>query len=442
MPLRIRRGTNAERLTIIPLEGELVYTTDTKRIFIGDGTTSGGVDVSATPGGPIGSDLILNGYNLTGTGDIDINGSVTATAFNGDFNGSVFADDSSLLVDSVAGKIVGDVETSRLRTTETKIALGLAAGEINQGTNAIAIGQNAAQLNQGNDAIAIGRSAVASNQTAGSIVLNATGTSVTAAAAGFYVEPIRNQPGTGNILQYNTSTKEITYSSGLSGNFSGSFYSDDSTLVIDGLNGHIFASSIISTSGTLRVTSTINGNNQLKLVTENGRSILKFTRVSAGSLIGSNARYGGIFFEREDINGPLTTSAIVAGENYMFFTATANGNIADPVSTLSLNNKKLGIGTLTPAETLDVRGNGIFEGNVVAAAFKGSLFGDDSSVIVDAINSTITVGGFVQFGSYTKAERDNLSAGNGMVLYNTTSNRFQGFQNSAWINLDDGSFDP
>ena len=43
MALRIRRGTNSERLTIVPLEGELIYTTDTKDLYIGDGNTLGGV---------------------------------------------------------------------------------------------------------------------------------------------------------------------------------------------------------------------------------------------------------------------------------------------------------------------------------------------------------------------------------------------------------------
>ena len=43
MALRLRRGTDAERLLITPLEGELLYTTDTKKIYVGDGTTLGGI---------------------------------------------------------------------------------------------------------------------------------------------------------------------------------------------------------------------------------------------------------------------------------------------------------------------------------------------------------------------------------------------------------------
>lgn len=83
MALRLRRGTDAERQTITPAEGELIYTTDTKELYIGDGTTQGGNLVSAelsddtTPA--LGGDLNLNGNNIIGTGNININGTISAT---------------------------------------------------------------------------------------------------------------------------------------------------------------------------------------------------------------------------------------------------------------------------------------------------------------------------------------------------------------------------
>jgi len=46
MALRLRRGTDAERQIITPAEGELVYVTDTKELYIGDGTTVGGIRVT------------------------------------------------------------------------------------------------------------------------------------------------------------------------------------------------------------------------------------------------------------------------------------------------------------------------------------------------------------------------------------------------------------
>jgi hypothetical protein len=43
--IRLRRGTNAERLAVIFADGEPVYTTDTHKLFIGDGATLGGIEV-------------------------------------------------------------------------------------------------------------------------------------------------------------------------------------------------------------------------------------------------------------------------------------------------------------------------------------------------------------------------------------------------------------
>tara|TARA_B100001057_G_scaffold151746_1_gene151743 strand:+ start:9222 stop:10616 length:1395 start_codon:yes stop_codon:yes gene_type:complete len=119
MALRLRRGTDAERLLVTPLEGELVYTTDTKKIFVGDGTTIGGTLVAGlnsvladtTP--QLGGNLDLNSKNITGIGNITIDGTVTAPQFEG----NILADDSTLVFNSAtqALKIVnldisGDVD--------------------------------------------------------------------------------------------------------------------------------------------------------------------------------------------------------------------------------------------------------------------------------------------------------------------------------------------
>ena len=42
MSLLLRRGLEADRLSFIPEEGELIYVTDTKLIYVGDGVTAGG----------------------------------------------------------------------------------------------------------------------------------------------------------------------------------------------------------------------------------------------------------------------------------------------------------------------------------------------------------------------------------------------------------------
>jgi hypothetical protein len=48
MSLQIRRGTDTERQTITPVEGEPIYTTDLKQVWIGDGSTVGGIPVGST----------------------------------------------------------------------------------------------------------------------------------------------------------------------------------------------------------------------------------------------------------------------------------------------------------------------------------------------------------------------------------------------------------
>jgi hypothetical protein len=136
MALRLRRGTNAERLTVVFAEGELIYTTDTKQLYIGDGSTQGGILVSSTDITPfrveddenprLGGDLDLNTYRLQGIGDIDITGSINADVVNG----GLFVGDGSGLSNLPEGiiegsnyriNIVGDDSTVIVNTSDSSI---------------------------------------------------------------------------------------------------------------------------------------------------------------------------------------------------------------------------------------------------------------------------------------------------------------------------------
>jgi len=151
MPLQVRRGTTAEVNSIRPLIGELVYDTQLKRVLIGDSLDGG---VTGTLGGtPIAgitaneakdaaAASLLAGthqnisftYNsttksLSAKVDILVHDTIEADAVStaaikdgstvvldvanafltGDVKGSVFADDSTLLVDAVDGRFFGDL---------------------------------------------------------------------------------------------------------------------------------------------------------------------------------------------------------------------------------------------------------------------------------------------------------------------------------------------
>ena len=92
------------------------------------------------------------------------------------------------------------------------IAVGYSAGNTTQGGSAVAVGRQAGNSNQGDNAIAIGHLAGYTNQAARSIVINATGTTLNNIVEDtFVVKPVRNATGSA-ILQYDSTTGEITHS--------------------------------------------------------------------------------------------------------------------------------------------------------------------------------------------------------------------------------------
>jgi len=89
MALKIRRGPNSDRLAFTPAQGELIFTTDTKLVYVGDGSTVGGIGVGGgsvsvvTDNAPsLGGNLNLNGHNVTGNGNISITGNVQVSHTN------------------------------------------------------------------------------------------------------------------------------------------------------------------------------------------------------------------------------------------------------------------------------------------------------------------------------------------------------------------------
>ena len=107
MALQIRRGLEANRSAVTPDEGEFLYTTDQSKLYVGNGTTPGGVLITGSGIGNVvedttpqlGGALDVNGFKIVstgngnieldpdGTGDvilhgnltIDVNGNVTKT---------------------------------------------------------------------------------------------------------------------------------------------------------------------------------------------------------------------------------------------------------------------------------------------------------------------------------------------------------------------------
>tara|TARA_B110000503_G_scaffold28131_1_gene44941 strand:- start:20982 stop:22313 length:1332 start_codon:yes stop_codon:yes gene_type:complete len=117
MALRLRRGTDVERQSITPLEGELIYVTDTRKVYVGASQNSslieGGVLVSSQiiddTNPELGGDLSLGGHNIVGTGNININGTITAT---GNINLGDGAEDNVIVGGQIASSLIPSVTSS------------------------------------------------------------------------------------------------------------------------------------------------------------------------------------------------------------------------------------------------------------------------------------------------------------------------------------------
>ena len=94
--LKVRRGSDAQRKTIVLDQGEVGYTLDTNRLFIGDGSTYGGRSVGGKNIGPFAVDSSLGPDNSPGqqVGDIGYSNNrlfmLTSTNYNDSLSGYAY----------------------------------------------------------------------------------------------------------------------------------------------------------------------------------------------------------------------------------------------------------------------------------------------------------------------------------------------------------------
>jgi hypothetical protein len=160
MALKLRRGTEANRTDITPAVGELIYVTDTQKIYVGDGSTPGGNLVTGSGGGgaitgitdnstgpvlvlgdtviSIDADLNITNQEINGDGDIAITGDITASgtgiitgnSFVGDLTGAVTGDVAGDVTGNVTGDVTGNVISNSANTLVNASTQALAASAL------------------------------------------------------------------------------------------------------------------------------------------------------------------------------------------------------------------------------------------------------------------------------------------------------------------------
>jgi len=367
----------ANRLEANYLVGSLSVSTDDLIMTDGNVTATGTLTMGGN--GLVQIVSVTTDIELLPVGKVKVDGNLEVTGtFDGDVTGSVFGDDSTVLVDGINNKVVGNIDTASLRTSERAVILGRGAGQSsgswsvaigydagktgqgsmavaignsagysNQG-QAIAIGQNAGQTNQsveaigigwqagktsqGAQAIAIGAGAGQENQAANSIVINATGSTVqNTQASSTVIQPVRNA-SSANVMMYNPANGELTHTA-TPGTLAANI--DQATLAI----GATTATSIgIGNAGS---TTTINGTVAMPAV----------------------------------VSGSIT-----ADDSMSITTATGDGNA-------------ISIGPAGTNRVINLTADSIrFFGPVtsgITGDITGSVFGDDSTVLVDGNNNKV-----------------------------------------------------
>ena len=416
MALRIRRGTEADRQLLTgqdPAVGEPIFVTDTNKLYIGKSGTTGGQIINPAQAlndlSNVNCPTPTNGQAL-----------VFNTAQNKWINGAVQT------INSIGD--IADVDITTAAPTVNQVLKWDGSKFIPANDIDTQIALASASIDDLGDVSTSGVDAPSNGQV---LAWNA-------GAAQFKpINPVFNQTG--------------TFDGTFEGTMKGTLVGDDSTILVDGItntikldNGQIFFDGV--------QIKLLAGNNNLKFgeVTDNVGPTFQLYNTDKSQPIeiisvgGTGNDFSKFQFNVKD-NSLQTPVTFTAGDSLAGISWNGwDTNNSKYIPSAQMYGKVSTSAGSVAADT--VKGTLVFatnDGTASAPSLKFMEFTSDGRLSINSqtanatldVNGNAKIGTELLLGSMTTTQRDALTAANGMIIYNTTDNKFQGYENVAWSNL-------
>ena len=416
MALRIRRGTEADRQLLTgqdPAVGEPIFVTDTNKLYIGKSGVTGGQiinpDKALTDLSNVDCPTPTNGQAL-----------VFNTAQNKWINGSVQT------ITSIGD--IADVDITTTPPTSNQVLKWNGSAFVPADDVDTQIALASASIDDLGDVSTSGVDAPSNGQV---LAWNAS-------AAQFKpINPVFNQTG--------------SFDGTFEGTMKGTLVGDDSTILVDGITNTIKLD-----NGNIEFDA-----NQIRLLA--GNNLLKFGEVTDS--VGPTFQ-----IYNTDKSQPQEIFAVGGtGNDFSKFTFNVKDNslqtpvqfsAGDSLAGISWNGWDTNNSKYVPSAQLftkvstsagsvaadTVKGTLVFvtnDGTASAPSLKYMEFTSDGKLSINSqtanatldVNGNAKIGTELLLGSMTTIERNGLTPQNGMIIYNSTDNKFQGYENGAWSNL-------
>jgi hypothetical protein len=521
MALRLRRGSDAQRLTITPADGELIYETTNKRLFVGDGVTVGGNGVSA----PVTSVNSRTGAVTLTTAQIPEDSSFKYYTDNRalDAVGAMFQNGSHTNISfsyNETTNTISAVSAGAYTNNDAVDAVGAALLASNSNNTGITFSYNST-TNAISAVVAISGSGTVSSGTAGSLgvyltngtTLNPTTnlswnntTSRLSVLDGFLAVTsdvsgeiqvnvdtfFTGNEGNAISLRRARGTRTAPTSVAISdvlhninfsgfdgtsfkvvGNITTAVSQTPSTGVVPGIMtfavadttgaiiprvrinevGRMFVGPLFNAdagSGALTIRQTLtSGGNNYPLIIRNTFNDANGPSFSLSKWRGTNSSplivQTGDVTAQIDAFGHDGVTARLSSQLLMSVNTSPSAgkipgaislNVAHANGILTNVVKVYNSGTTTTSGTMEVTGTVSATSYVTTGSGNSTVASTIALNLSSPVAVTVTGGGTFRLPLLNSTERTALSAVNGDMIYNTTDNKVQAYQNGFWINLD------